>query len=200
MSFTYLALGDSYTIGEAVPLQENFPFQSVNILRARGISISDPEIIAVTGWTTANLLGAIEEKKPATNYSIVSLLIGVNNQYQGKDIEEYRSEFTKLLNEAIRFAANSQEHVFVLSIPDYGVTPFAREKNPEKIARELDEYNAINKEISLAIGVNYIDITGISKGATDASMQAEDGLHPSAKQYSEWAQLLAMQIEKKLTA
>lgn len=200
MSFTYLALGDSYTIGEAVPLHHNFPFQVVDILKEKAMAISAPEIIAVTGWTTANLLAAIHDKQPATNYSIVTLLIGVNNQYQGKDIEEYRLEFKTLLNEALRFAANIKEHVFVLSIPDYGVTPFAKEKDPEKIARELDRFNSTNKEISLSKGVNYIDITPISRqGEKDPSMQAEDGLHPSVKQYAEWAKLLALEIEKQLS-
>jgi lysophospholipase L1-like esterase len=201
MSLTYLALGDSYTIGEAVPIQQNFPFQAVQILKEKGVTISDPEIIAITGWTTADLLAAIEEKKPKNNYSIVTLLIGVNNQYQGKDIEQYRSEFETLLNDAIQFAKNSKEHVFVLSIPDYGVTPFAKEKNSEKIGQELDIYNAINKEISLTKGVNYIDITPVSRqGAIDPSMQAEDGLHPSAKQYAEWAKMLALEMIKRLTA
>jgi lysophospholipase L1-like esterase len=195
---TYLALGDSYTIGESVDQKESFPFQTVNILESNGISLNTPDVIAITGWTTGDLLGAINEKKPSTNYSIVSLLIGVNNQYQEKSIEEYSTEFRILLNEAIRYAKSIKENVFVLSIPDYGVTPFAIDRDPDKIAIEIDEFNEVNKSISAELGVKYLDITSISRlGKNDLSFQASDGLHPSGKQYQMWARLLAPMVKAR---
>ncbi|MBA3673921.1 MAG: hypothetical protein H0W75_03035 [Chitinophagaceae bacterium] len=123
---TYLALGDSYTIGQSVAEAERFPNQTVALLRAQNIKINDPKIIATTGWTTKNLIDALNATPPQNNYDVVSLLIGVNNQYQGRSIDEYKTEFTLLLNRAIQYAANKPTHVFVLSIPDYSVTPFAQ--------------------------------------------------------------------------
>jgi lysophospholipase L1-like esterase len=197
---TYLALGDSYTIGEAVEAPERFPVQAASLLRAEGINISDPDIIAVTGWTTGNLLNAIKENPPKENYSIVSLLIGVNNQYQGKPLDEYKAEFTTLVEAAIKYAGNNKDHVFVVSIPDWGVTPFAKERDTNKIAEEIDIYNQINKTISQDKGVNYLDITSISReGKADSSLQASDGLHPSGKQYALWARLLAPMMQKAFT-
>lgn len=188
---TYLALGDSYTIGQSVFEAERFPNQTVSILRAQNIKINDPKIIATTGWTTKNLLDALNATSNLpTNYDVVSLLIGVNNQYQGKSIDEYKIEFTSLLNRAIQYTANKPTHVFVLSIPDYSVTPFASGSNKPKIASEIDQFNAENKRISLALGVNYLDITPISR-EPDPALIASDGLHPSGKQYKSWTDLLA---------
>lgn len=196
---TYLALGDSYTIGQSVAESERFPNQTIALLRAQNIKIGDPKIIATTGWITKNLIDAINSTTLQNNYSVVSLLIGVNNQYQGRSIDEYKVEFTTLLNRAIQLAANKKEHVFVLSIPDYSVTPFAQNSDTAKIAREIDAFNAANKHISLQAGVNYLDITPISREAkNDPSLIANDGLHPSGKQYKMWAELLAPMMAQAL--
>ncbi len=193
----YLALGDSYTIGESVAVNERFPLQAAVLLRTQGIKINEPKIIATTGWTTKNLLDAINAVTLPTNYDIVSLLIGVNNQYQGRSIDEYKAEFTVLLNRSILYAGNKPSHVFVLSIPDYSVIPFAQNSDKAKIAKEIDEFNAANKTIAMQLGVNYIDITSISR-EPDPSLIAIDGLHPSGKQYKRWADLLAPVIKAAL--
>lgn len=187
---TYLALGDSYTIGQSVAEVDRFPNQTVSLLRNNGISIQDPRIIATTGWTTRNLLDALDAAAPKDNYDVVSLLIGVNNQYQGRSLDEYKIEFALLLGRAIRYAGNKPTHVFVLSIPDYSVTPFAAGSDKAKIAMEIDRFNAVNKSISIQMGVDYIDITSISR-EPDPSLIADDGLHPSGKQYKRWADLLS---------
>jgi lysophospholipase L1-like esterase len=187
---TYLALGDSYTIGQSVSESERFPNQTVALLRAQNIKINNPKIIAATGWTTKNLIDAINSANLKTNYDVVSLLIGVNNQYQGRSINEYHAEFTLLVNRAIQYAGNKPAHVFVLSIPDYSVTPFAGNSDRSKIAAEIDQFNSTNKTISLQLGVNYLDITPISR-ENDPSLVANDGLHPSGKQYKRWSELLA---------
>jgi lysophospholipase L1-like esterase len=194
---TYLALGDSYTIGQSVSEVERFPNQTVSLLRNLGIKINDPQIIATTGWTTKNLIDAINSANLQNNFDVVSLLIGVNNQYQGRSLDEYKTEFTLLLNRAIQLSGNKPMHVFVLSIPDYSVTPFASGSNKPKIAAEIDQFNAANKTISLQFGVNYIDITPISR-EPDPSFIANDGLHPSGKQYKRWADFLAPVIKASL--
>ena len=195
---TYLALGDSYTIGQSVNTSERFPVQTVALLRGRN-NIKDPDIIAVTGWTTTNLIDALNANTPQRNYSVVSLLIGVNNQYQGKSLEDYKTEFTELLNRSIIYAGNKKNHVFVISIPDYSVTPFARGRDTATIAKEIDAFNAANKKISLEAGVHYLDITPISRKAKDdLSLVASDGLHPSGEQYRQWSVLLAPLMEEEL--
>ncbi len=194
---TYLALGDSYTIGQSVAEAERFPNQTVALLRAQNIKINDPKIIATTGWTTKNLIDALNATPPQNNYDVVSLLIGVNNQYQGRGIDEYKTEFTLLLNRAIQYAANKPTHVFVLSIPDYSITPFAQGSDRARIAAEIDQFNAANKAISLQLGVNYLDITPISR-EPDPALVANDGLHPSGKQYKRWADLLAPMMKQVL--
>jgi len=190
---TYLALGDSYTIGQSVADTERFPLQTVQLLRAQNIDISNPDIIAVTGWTTTNLLNALDNNPPPKKtYSFVSLLIGVNNQYQGRSLDEYKTQFTELLTKAISYAGNNKNHVCVLSIPDYSVTPFARGSDTAKISKEIDAFNVANKNISLNAGVHYLDITPISSDAkNDPSLIAGDGLHPSGIQYKKWSDLLA---------
>ena len=189
---TYLALGDSYTIGESVAIQDRFPNQVVKLLHDVNVTVAAPKIIATTGWTTRNLISSLDANPPQNNYSLVSLLIGVNNQYQGRSIDEYRTEFTLLLNRAIQYAANKKNRVFVISIPDYSVTPFAAGYDTARIAREIDAFNLVNKDVSTQLGVTWIDITGISREATtDPSLIAGDGLHPSGKQYKRWADLLA---------
>ncbi len=194
---TYLALGDSYTIGQSVDASQRFPLQTVQLLRQQNINVAEPGIIAVTGWTTGNLLDALNTTPPKNNYDIVTLLIGVNNQYQGRSLNEYKTEFTELLRRAVVYANNKKEHVFVLSIPDYSVTPFARGADTAKIAREIDSFNAANKAITLNEGIAYVDVTPISRDAkNDPSLVAGDGLHPSGIQYKKWSDLLAPIIAK----
>lgn len=187
MTYKYLALGDSYTIGEAVAIDERWPHVLQGRLVGDGIKVELPKIIATTGWTTDELQAAIDKETPAKNFDLVSLLIGVNNQYRGYPIDQYKEEFESLLQQAITFANGKPGRTFVLSIPDYGVTPFAATKDPAKIAKELDEYNAIAKVICEKYEVTFVDITpGSRRAAKDPSLVAEDGLHPSGKMYKEW--------------
>ena len=196
---TYLALGDSYTIGQSVPEEDRFPEQTIQLLRNENIKISDPEIIAATGWTAGNLINALTLNPPQKHHSLVSLLIGVNNQYRGKSMDEYKTEFALLLNRSLQYAGGNKKNVFVLSIPDYSVTPFAHNSNKQKIAIEIDSFNVINKAISDSLGVNYLDVTAISRdGLNDPELIANDGLHPSGKQYKKWAELLAPMMKKSL--
>ena len=195
---TYLALGDSYTIGESVADTQRFPVQTVRFLKEHNIDIANPDIIARTGWTTADLLNALNASVPTKTYSVVTLLIGVNNQYQGKSLDEYKTGFTELLNRSLIYAGNNKNHVFVISIPDYSVTPFASASDTARIAREIDTFNAVNKSISSSSGVHYLDITPISRDAkSDPSLIADDGLHPSAIQYERWSELLAPMMLKE---
>ncbi len=194
-SNTFLALGDSYTIGESVSRKESFPYQTMYKLVAAGLAMSEPDIFAVTGWTTGDLLKAISKIDEGKKYDIVSLLIGVNNQYQGRSPEEYANEFGVLLEKAVHFASGGPAQVFVLSIPDYSGTPFASSMDKRAIAEKIDQLNRINKGISLDRGVHYIDITSESrKSGQDPSLIAEDGLHFSGKEYFIWADLLASAI------
>ena len=191
-ALTFLALGDSYTIGESVPIYENFPYQSVQLLRKSGISVHAPEIVAKTGWTTDELMAGIDRTTFEKSYDIVTLLIGVNNQYRGKDPSTYEKEFEQLLNKAIAFAGGKKQHVFVLSIPDWGATPFAASRDRIKIGNEIDLFNSINKKSTDAAGIAYISITEGSREATsNASLVAKDGLHPSGLEYGRWAKKLA---------
>ncbi|EHQ28315.1 SGNH/GDSL hydrolase family protein [Mucilaginibacter paludis] len=197
--YTYLALGDSYTIGEAVKQSESFPYQLKNKLAKQGINIAAPDVIAVTGWTTGDLKEGIAQAHISQKYNLVTLLIGVNNQYRGYSQSEYHTEFVQLLNTAIAFAGGDKHKVFVLSIPDYSVTPFAQNSDKSRIATEIDQFNAINQHESIKAGVNYLAITDISRRAThDAALVASDGLHPSAKMYSEWVERLAPMVAEKL--
>lgn len=197
---SYLALGDSYTIGASVRVEDRFPVQARNSLMAAGVQMYPPEIRAASGWTTYDLANSIATNPPSKNtYDLVTLLIGVNNQYQGRSQAEYRAEFTQLLNKAIGYAGGKKYRVFVLSIPDYSVTPFAAHSDTMRISDEIDQFNHINKEISLQAGVGYLDITPISReGRVFADLQAADGLHPSGKQYSRWVSLLVPQMKSSL--
>ena len=186
---TYLALGDSYTIGQSVSEMGRFPIQLTEKLNDDGFDFSNPKIIAQTGWTTSNLqTGITSESIEGQIFDIVSLLIGVNNQYQGRDIEEYKTEYAELLNQAIAFANNDENKVFVVSIPDYAFTPFGQSSgNAETISIEIDEFNAACKEITEAAGVAFFNITPISRqGLDESELVASDNLHPSAEQYSQW--------------
>jgi lysophospholipase L1-like esterase len=184
----FLALGDSYTIGEAVDQGQRWPVQLVDQLRKKGFKCDDPKIIATTGWRTDDLKNAILKENPSKDYTLVSLLIGVNNQYQGKSSESYAPEFQELLKIAIEFAGGDKSKVFVVSIPDYGFTPFGKEKK-DHITMAIDEFNSVNKKITHALGVKYFNITDISrKGFEDPELVASDGLHPSAKMYKLWVE------------
>ncbi len=198
MSYSYLALGDSYTIGELVPLFESFPYQTMQILREK-FSVSNhfyaPEIIAKTGWTTDELDDAITKTVLLPKYDVVSLLIGVNNQYRGRSVENYKHEFEKLLSDAIRVAGNNPQRVFVISIPDWGVTPFAEGKDCNLIAKEIDEYNEVCNQITTAHQCKFIDITTSQReDGNKLEFLASDGLHPSGAEYAKWAQKLAEEI------
>lgn len=187
-SKTYLALGDSYTIGQSVPVTDRFPVQTKNWLQAAGIKMAEPEIIATTGWTSDNLKNAIAVQNPHGPYNVVSVLIGVNDQYQFHDTTGYRERFTGLLNTSIALAGNLRGHVFVLSIPDYSVTPFAANSDTAMIRIQIDQFNTINKSVTNQYGCNYLDITASTREAkNDATLLASDGLHPSGKEYQKWA-------------
>jgi lysophospholipase L1-like esterase len=198
----YLALGDSYTIGESVPADGRWPVQLARALRAEGTALADPRIIATTGWTTDELSSAMDMEEPLGQWQFVSLLVGVNNQYRGRTVADYRGEFQTLLARAIALAGGRAERVLVLSIPDWGVTPFAsaQGRDPVTIAAELDAYNAVAHEISTRHGVAFVDITGISRArGAEAGMLADDGLHPSAAMYALWAQA-ALPVARGLLA
>ncbi len=198
---SYLALGDSYTIGEAVSVDQRWPVQLTKKLNESGISVNDPLIIAKTGWTTNELQEAIAERNPETDYDLVSLLIGVNNQYRGYPIDQYKKEFKELLLQAVAFADGDTANVFVVSIPNYGVTPFGMEKGEEKIRQELLVYDSIADSISTEIGIPFINITPVSeKAKEDSTYIASDQLHPSGKQYKEWVDLILPEVKLMLNS
>ncbi len=190
--YSYLALGDSYTIGEQVPIHDNFPNQTVQLLRKQHFDIADPVIVATTGWTTDELAAAIREHNLHETFSFVTLLIGVNNQYRGRSVENYRQEFEQLLDQAIVFANGNAGSVLVLSIPDWGATPFAEGKDRSQVAREIDEYNAACKAVALDHKCQYLYITDSTREhAVTPAFLASDGLHPSSAEYAVWAERLA---------
>jgi len=198
-TYSYLALGDSYTIGQSVLSSENFPNQTVQLLNQQNYNFKSPEILATTGWTTDELQTNINSHVFTSPYDFVSLLIGVNNQYRGRSVENYKPEFESLLKQAIQFAGGRTDHVIVLSIPDWGVTPFADGRDRVQIAREIDDYNAANRYLSEIYKVHYVDITpGSREAATDPTLIASDGLHPSAKEYARWAQKVFAAFKQQL--
>jgi acyl-CoA thioesterase-1 len=187
----YLALGDSYTVGEGVDEAQSWPVQLAAALHQHGACVAEPVIIAQTGWTTDELMVSIQQKNPGGRFELVSLLIGVNNQYQGRGMAEYRTQFRALLLKAIDFAAGEADHTLVLSIPDWGVTPFAEGQDRRRIAAEIDRFNAVNREEAQELGARYVDVTSISRQAiTDPVLIAVDGLHLSGKMYQLWVQLI----------
>jgi len=197
-SYSLLSIGDSYTVGEMVAINESFPRQTHQLLTKAGYDF-ELEILAKTGWTTDELQQAMSQHKFRSSYHFVTLLIGVNNQYRGRIVENYKPEFDSLLKQAIKFAGGKADHVIVLSIPDWGVTPFAKDRDRNQIAKEIDEYNAANKEISSTYGVNYIDIIpGTREASSDISLLTSDGLHPSAKEYARWAEKVSTIIQSKM--
>jgi lysophospholipase L1-like esterase len=198
---TWLALGDSYTIGESVEPGDRYPVQAVKLLGHAGLYFCEPEIIAQTGWTTSDLLKTIKEKKtPFPAFDLVSLLIGVNDQYQGRIPAEYRAQFNLLLQQSVHLAGGKPSRVIVLSIPDYSVTPYARNSDTFFISRQIDSFNAVSKELATAYEVHYLDITPESrKAADDPELVAGDGLHFSGREYAVWAGLLASTVREILT-
>lgn len=196
----FLALGDSYTIGQNVPVNQRWPVQFRDSMAARGYQFDTLSIIATTGWTTTNLLNAIDNQNlDQKNYNLVSVLIGVNNQYQGQNISFYDDHFSALLDSAIRYANGDTHRVFVVSIPDYAYTPFGQAggtQNAQNISTEIDQYNHINDSISSVYGIKYFNITPISRqGLIDPNLVANDGLHPSGEQYSLWVELMMACID-----
>lgn len=193
----YLALGDSYTIGEQVPVAESFPYQLVQLLRSAGWEINAPEIIAKTGWTTDELLTALEQTRFLGEYDWVTLLIGVNNQYRRWSTETYAVEFSELLQKALAFTGGRKERVMVLSIPDWGHTPFAADRDRTKISHEINAFNAINKQLAIEQAVYYLDITDGSREAlTNPALIASDGLHPSGLEYARWARRVFLYLSQ----
>jgi lysophospholipase L1-like esterase len=188
----YLALGDSYTIGESIDAAGRWPVQLAALLRQRGIAVGEPAIVARTGWTTAELGAGIDAAAPRGPFALVSLLIGVNDQYRGGRPEDYRAGFAALLRRAIAFAGGEPGRVVVLSIPDWSVTPFAAGSGRDlaRIAREIGQFNDINRDETRRAGARWVDVTpGSTRALGDRSLLAADGLHPSAAMYAEWARL-----------
>jgi lysophospholipase L1-like esterase len=183
-----LALGDSYTIGESVSSDDRWPVHLTQMLRSNGVDVADPTIVARTGWTTRELGAAIDDARPRGPFDLVTLLIGVNDQYRGRPAEEYGPQFRLVLRRAITHAGRRPESVVVISIPDWGVTPHAQGRDRHRIAVDIDAYNAVNRDESAEVGAHYVDITGLSRlAATDRTLTAGDGLHPSAAMYLRWA-------------
>jgi len=185
----YLALGDSYTIGEGAPVADRWPVQLATLAGAEGLALASPDIIARTGWTTAELQEAIAASgNHRTDYGLVSLLIGVNNQYRGQSVDLYRAQFRQLLATAVGYAGGRAGRVVVLSIPDWGQTPFAHDRDPAQIAREIDQFNAVAQAECQAAGVAYVPITDLTRAAAgDARQFTTDGLHYTGLQMQQWA-------------
>jgi len=184
----YLAFGDSYTIGESVPAEERWSNQLAKLLAAEGVQMN-VTIIARTGWTVDELWEGIQINPPKGTYNLVTLLIGVNDQYRGYSVNEYREDFRFILGKAIEHAGGNPAKVIVLSIPDWGVTPFAADRDCQQITKQIDQFNLVNHEESQKAGVRYVDITPVSrKAVSDLTLIASDGLHPSGKMYAMWAE------------
>lgn len=196
---SYLALGDSYSIGEGVPESGRWPVQLVAALRTEGIALEAPRIIATTGWTTDELAAAMDAAEPLGHWDLVSLLIGVNNQYRGRSLDEYREQFAQLLRRAIGLTGGNAGRVFVLSIPDWGVTPFAQGRDRGAIAAQIDAFNNAARALCDEHGVLYIDITSASRDrGGEAAMLAEDGLHPSTAMYARWVDIALPRLQALL--
>lgn len=191
----YLALGDSYTIGEKVDESDRWPEQLVKKLRDKGIILEHPDIIATTGWTTGELIDGIKNARISDKYQLVSVLIGVNNQYRKLSVEDFRDEYIQILKTAVAFTGKRADRVFAVSIPDWGVTPFARERNTLKIFEEINLFNKVKKEETEKMGIRFFNITDISRKAErDPSLIASDGLHPSKKMYKLWVERISGEI------
>lgn len=200
-----LCLGDSYTIGEAVETEKRFCNQAIDILKNYELDFNAPEIIAQTGWTTDELVSAIQQKKITKKFDIVTLLIGVNNQYRNRSIENFKEEFNSLLQSAISFSVKGMESVILLSIPDWSVTPFiaqdAQKRTSHEVSTQITQFNQVIEEIAKELNVTFINITPISQRAkVERNLIAQDGLHPSGEMYALWAKELAAVIAKKLNS
>ncbi|HEX2898654.1 MAG TPA: SGNH/GDSL hydrolase family protein [Bacteroidia bacterium] len=197
-SIRFLALGDSYTIGESVDADQSWPMQLRARLMEQSVEVEWYKIIARTGWKTKDLKDGIQVSSPDANYNLVGLLIGVNDFFQGRGLDEYRQRFQGLLETAIKLAGGRKERVFVISIPDYSYTPLYK-SNRDVVSGGIDDFNSVNKKVTLAAGVQYFDITPISRqGLDDPALVASDGLHPSGKQYTAWVKLMEPTILKML--
>ena len=187
----FLTLGDSYTIGVGVPKRKSWPFQLSNRIQKQGISILDPVVIAEQGWTSLTLIQALQQRSPSGTFDLVSLQIGVNDQYDGINPDIYQDNFQALLDQTIQFAGGSAQNVVVLSIPDWSVTLFAEESSRDEIREEINHFNLVNKTETIDKGVLYLDITPLSREAThNPEFVAEDGLHPSEAMYCAWVDLI----------
>lgn len=190
-SLRMLALGDSYTIGSGLPLEDSWPYQLTSQLRQKGITISEPEIIAQSGWTSLNLIEALNANPPRGSFDLVSLQIGVNDQYERIEPSIYAENFRDLLERSISFARKGTEGVLVLSIPDWSVTPHGGEFDRSHVQEEIGQYNAINLAAARSRGVKYIDITSSSRFAEQhPELLADDGLHPTWEMYWNWTGLI----------
>jgi lysophospholipase L1-like esterase len=184
-----LALGDSYTIGESVPVESSWPLQLAASLRAAGLDVARPRVIARTGWTTGELAAAIDAAQVDGPFDLVTLLVGVNDQYHGCPVDDFRPRFHDLVQRAVGFAGGRTEQVVVLSIPDWSVTPFAEARDRPRIAAEVDEFNDSVRSEAERAGVRYVDITPISRRVgREPDLLAPDGLHPSARMYAAWVE------------
>jgi lysophospholipase L1-like esterase len=194
--FTWLALGDSYTIGEGIPLHESYPYQTVQLLRKEGWHIHAPEIVAKTGWTSKELAEHLLHTKLNEHYDFVTLLIGVNNQYRGLSTKDFETDLDFIIKKAIHFAAEKPHQVILISIPDWGVTPFAKDRDVAKISSDIDAFNAIVEAKAAQHQTHYISITeGTRLANDDSSLLTTDGLHYSAKAMQEWAIAVAEKMK-----
>jgi lysophospholipase L1-like esterase len=185
----YLALGDSYTIGEGIAGQERWPNQLVEMLRSHDVQVGEAHIIARTAWTTDELLDAIDAEKPKGPFDLVTLLIGVNDQYRSRPVQSFAVEFEELLRRARKFGGNRPSRIIAVSIPDWGATPFAEGRDRKLIAGEIEAYNARASQLAIAAGARWVDITVISRDMlTDSTLVASDGLHPTGALYRRWAE------------
>jgi len=184
-----LALGDSYTIGEGVAPEERWPSRLVDGLRRRGLSVAEPVVVARTGWTTDELSAGLDVAAPEPPFDLVTLMVGVNNQYRGREVDEYADQLAGLAGRAVAFAAGRADRVVVVSIPDWGVTPFARDREPSRIAAEVDRFNLAAEDVAARLGCRWVEVTTLSRAAGSApAMLVDDGLHPSGRQYAAWAE------------
>jgi lysophospholipase L1-like esterase len=195
-----LALGDSYTIGEGVAAEERWPSRLVEALRRRGLAVAAPTLVARTGWTTDELAAGIDATELAPPYDLVTLMVGVNNQYRGREVGEFTEQLTELAGRAVAFTGGRPGRVLVISIPDWGVTPFASDRERPRIAAEIDAFNAAAGEVAGSLGCRWVDVTGLSRVAGPApAMLAEDGLHPSARQHAAWAEAVEVEAVEALS-
>jgi lysophospholipase L1-like esterase len=185
VNIKYLALGDSYTIGESVCVTCRFPAQLADSLQSGHNYQVSTNIIAQTGWTTTNLKSAIAAEAPATDYDLVTLLIGVNNQFQHRPFSLYETEFPELVNIAISHANGNKNNVVVLSIPDYAYTPYGQgSSDPQEISDQIDAYNAFAENYCNSNDIKFVNITDITRnGLSNPALVADDGLHPSEDAY-----------------